>query len=219
MFMDWEQARYNMVESQIRTWEVLDPTVLNLLFQVKREDFVPEAYRSLAFADMQIPLGHGELMLTPKVEARMLQSLIVQATDKVLEIGTGSGYTTALLSKLAAHVYSVEIVPDISLKAGERLARHGITNVTLEVGDGSRGWDRHAPYDAIMVTGSLPILPDSFQQSLAVNGRLLAVVGDPPVMKARLVTCVASNVYHTDDLFETLIPPLRNAPQPERFVF
>jgi protein-L-isoaspartate(D-aspartate) O-methyltransferase len=217
--MNWEEARYNMVESQIRPWEVLDPAVLELPFQVHREDYVPQAYRTLAFADMPIPLGHGEFMLTPKVEARMLQSVGLRAADKVLEIGTGSGYMTAMLAKLAAHVYSVEIVPELSQQAAQKFARHGIINVTLEVGDGARGLERHAPYDAIIVTGSLPILPESFQKSLNPGGRLLVVVGDPPIMAARLVTCVFPGVYHAVDLFETYIPALKNAAQPERFVF
>lgn len=217
--MDFERARFNMVEQQIRTWEVLDQRVLDLLFRVRREEFVPEAYRLLAFADMEIPLGHGETMLQPKLEARMLQELAVQETDRVLEVGTGSGYMTALLASLAAHVYSVEIIPEFSASAGTKLAAHGFHNVTLEVGDAARGWDRHAPYDAIILTGSTPVLPESFQKSLKPGGRLLAVVGEPPIMEAQLVTCVAAGAYRTTGLFETCIAPLRNALQPKRFVF
>jgi len=217
--MNVEQARFNMVEQQIRTWEVLDPRVLDLLLHVRREDFVPQAYRSLAFADMEIPIGHGERMLAPKLEARMLQALELRPGDKVLEIGTGSGYMTALLASLAAHVYTVEIVPELSEAARPRLARQGVANFTLETGDAARGWDRHAPYDAIVLTGSVPVLPAAFEKALAPGGRLLAVVGEPPVMEAQLVTCVTAGVYSRTGLFETCIAPLRNALQPERFVF
>lgn len=217
--MDFERARFNMIEQQIRPWEVLDQKVLDLLFRVRREEFVPEAYRLLAFADMEIPLGHGETMLQPKLEARMLQELAVQETDRVLEVGTGSGYMTALLASLAAHVYSVEIIPEFSTSAGAKLAAHGFRNVTLEIGDAARGWDRHAPYDAIILTGSTPVLPEAFQESLKPGGRLLAVVGEPPIMEARLVTCISAGVYRSVGLFETCIAPLRNALQPERFVF
>lgn len=217
--MDVERARYNMIESQIRTWEVLDQTVLDTLSRIKREEFVPDKYRPLAFVDMEIPIGHGEVMLAPKLEARLLQELTLQKTDRVLEVGTGSGYMTALLAALAAHVYSVEIHPDLSESAAAKLAAHGIANVTLEVGDAALGWTRHAPYDAILLTGSVPLLPAALRSQLAPGGRLLAVVGDPPVMTARLVTCVTDGAYNETGLFETCIAPLRNVPQPERFVF
>ena len=217
--MDFERARFNMVEQQIRPWEVLDPRVLELLFRVRREDYVPDEYRALAFADMEIPLGHGEKMLAPKLEARLLQELELNPADRILEVGTGSGYMTALLASLGGHVYSVEIMPEFSGRAGERLRRHGILNVTLDVGDGARGWDRHGPYDAIVLTGSVPVLPESFQKSLNPGGRLIAVVGEPPVMEAQLITCVTAGVYNNVGLFETCIPALRNAPQPEKFVF
>ena len=217
--VDVERARFNMIEQQIRTWEVLDQRVLDLLFKVRREDFVPEPYRSLAFVDMEIPIGHGETMLQPKLEARILQELTLKETDRILEVGTGSGYMTALLASLGGHVYSVEIIPEFSTSAAVRLAAHAITNVTLEAGDAARGWDKHGPYDAIALTGSMPILPEAFQKSLKPGGRLIAVVGEPPVMEAQLVTCVTAGVYRTVALFETCIAPLRNALQPERFVF
>jgi protein-L-isoaspartate(D-aspartate) O-methyltransferase len=217
--MDFEQARFNMVEQQIRPWEVLDPTILDLLAKVKREDFVPERYRALAFADLEIPLGHGESMLSPKLEARMVQELAVRPEDRVLEIGTGSGYMTALLASLTNHVYSLEIVPEFSAQAAQRLARHGIDNVTLEVGDGATGWSTHAPYDVIVLTGSVPVLPPAIEQQLARGGRLLAVVGDAPVMAARRVVKVDDQGTTRVDLFETCIKALRNAAQPERFVF
>ncbi len=217
--IDIERARFNMVEQQIRTWEVLDQQVLDLLLLVKREEFVPSQYRSLAFADMEIPLGHGEKMLAPKLEARMLQELAVKPTDRILEIGTGSGYMTALLAKRGAHVVSVEIVPEFSAAAAARLQAYGIVNVTLETGDAARGWSKHAPYDVIVLTGSVPVLADGFRHSLNPGGRLLAVVGEAPVMEAHLVTCASGSACSARELFETCIPTLRNAPQPERFVF
>jgi len=217
--MNLEQARYNMIESQIRTWEVLDQTVLDTLFVVKREDYVPEKYRPLAFVDMEIPLGHGEVMLAPKLEARMLQELTLKKTDRVLEIGTGSGHMAALLAALAGHVFSVELHGDLSETAGAKLAGHGINNVTLEVGDAGRGWRRHAPYDVVVLTGSVPLLPADFAAQLKPGGRLLAVVGEPPVMTAQLVSWMGDGAWNEVGLFETCIAPLHNVPQPERFVF
>lgn len=217
--MDIERARINMIESQIRVWEVLDQTILDLLAVVKREEFVPPQYRSLAFADMEIPLGHGEVMLAPKLEARMLQALVLGRADKVLEVGTGSGYVTALLANLAGQVVSVDRIEEFSHCAARRLAGHGLTNVTLEIGDAANGWARHAPYDAIILTGSVPILPDTFRKQLAVGGRLLAVIGEEPVMTATLITRVSDTAFESAGLFETCILPLRNVKQPERFVF
>ncbi len=217
--MDVERARFNMVEQQIRPWEVLDQRVLDLLFQVHREEFVPAAYRAMAFADMEIPLGHGEVMLQPKLEARILQALAIKSTDQVLEVGTGSGYMTALLAASGRHVYSVDIQLEFTRSAAAALAAHGITNVTLETGDAARGWDKHAPYDVIVLTGSLPVLVDTFARALQPGGRLLAVVGEPPVMEAKLVTCVSHGVWNTVGLFETCVAPLKNALQPQRFVF
>lgn len=219
MSMDIEKARFNMVEQQIRPWDVLDQGVLDLLFKMKREDFVPSAYRALAFVDMEIPLGHGEVMLSPKLEARILQEVAAKKTDKVLEIGTGSGYMTALLAHEAGHVHSVEIVPEFKMQADQNLKARGIANATLEIGDAACGWDRHGPYDTIVLTGSVPVLPEAFQKSLNVGGRLFAIVGDAPVMEAMLVTCVAEGVYQSVVLFETCIAPLKNAQQPQRFVF
>jgi len=217
--MDFERARFNMVEQQIRPWDVLDPQVLELLSRMRREDFVPEAYRMLAFADLEIPLGKGEKMLPPKLEARMLQEIALKPDETVLEVGTGSGYMTALLASLSRQVYSVEIVPEFSAAAAEKLRAHAQHNVTLEVGDAARGWERHAPYDVIVLTGSVPILPSAFQASLKPGGRLIAVVGEAPVMEAKLITCVTAGACRSESLFETCIPPLRNVLQPERFVF
>ena len=217
--LDIERARFNMVEQQIRTWEVLDQRVLDLLLKVRREEFVPQQHRALAFADMEIPLGHGEKMLAPKMEARMLQELTLRPADRVLEVGTGSGYMTALLASFASHVLSVDIIPDFTRAAGGKLAASGIANVTLETGDAARGWNRESHYDVIILTGSVPVLPESFRNSLRPGGRLIAVVGEPPVMEAQLVTCTSPGAYRTVGLFETSIAALRNATQPEKFVF
>ncbi len=206
--MNIEQARFNMIEQQIRPWEVLDPQVLDLLFVVKREDFVPAAYRNLAFADMEIPIGSGQVMLAPRVEARLLQELGIKKTDKVLEIGTGSGYMAALLAAHAEHVVTVESRRELADFARQNFERAGITNVTLEVGDGANGWSQRAPYDAIVVSGSLPVLPASLLKQLRVGGRLAAIVGAAPVMEAQLVTCSAEGVYNTVNLFETVVPAL-----------
>ncbi len=219
--MDMEQARFNMVEQQIRPWDVLDQGVLDLLRQLRREDFVSEQYRKLAFSDMEIPLGYGEAMLSPKLEARMLQEVGVKAGDRVLEVGTGSGYMTALLALMAhqGSVSSVEIVPEFTLRAEAILGRLGIANVALEVGDAARGWPQGGSYDVIVLTGSVPVLPEAFSASLKIGGRMFAVVGETPVMEAQLITCVAEGVYRTTNLFETSVPSLKNAMQPQRFIF
>lgn len=217
--MDFELARYNMVEQQIRPWDILDKTVLNLLVEAKREEYVPAAYRELALADMEIPLGFGESMLSPKFEAKMLQEIGLRKSDRVLEIGSGCGYMTALLAKGGQHVYSVEIVPELSAMAEKNLKAHHVGNVTLEIGDGARGWSAHGPYDVIMLTGSVPVLPEEFLKSMHLGGRLFAVVGEAPMMKATLVTRIGMESWHTSDLFETCIPPLRNALRPPKFEF
>jgi len=217
--VDFEQARFNMVEQQIRTWEVLDPRVLDLLSEVRREDFVPPQYRNLAFADLEIPLGHGESMLQPKLEARLVQEAAVHRDDRVLEVGTGSGYMAALLARLARHVYTVDIAPELSTAARAKLAAHGYGNVTTDVGDAARGWDAHGPYDVIVLTGSVPHLAEAFERALAPGGRLIAIVGDAPVMTVRRIKRVSDTAFTREGLFETCVKPLRNAPQPERFVF
>src|SRR5216117_367970 len=221
--MSVEQARFNMVEQQIRTWEVLDQDVLDLLYVVRREEFVPTAYRAFAFSDMEIPLyegaDEGERMMQPKVEARILQELAVRKNERVLEVGTGSGYLTALLASRAHHIYSVEINPKLKAFGEENLRRSGVENATVQLGDAAQGWRTHAPYDVIVLTGSTPILPQTLVLQLKAGGRLFAVVGDPPVMEARLVTCVGEGSHHTTDLFETCLAPLKNALQPARFEF
>lgn len=217
--MNLEQARTNMVEQQIRTWEVLDQEVLDLLYVIPREEFVPQQHRALAFSDLELPLGEGERMWQPKLEARVLQELALKRTDRVLEVGTGSGYLTALLAYRAAEVCSVEIRAALADFGRRNLERHGADNVVLEIGDAARGWARHAPYDAIVLTGSTPILPQGFFDQLAAGGRLFAVVGEAPAMQARLVTCAAPGTSSSVDLFETVLRPLANAEQPRRFRF
>jgi protein-L-isoaspartate(D-aspartate) O-methyltransferase len=216
--MNLENARFNMIEQQIRPWEVLDQHVLDLLSKLPREDFVPERYRKLAYMDTTIPLGNDQVMMPPRVEARILQALNIQADETVLEVGTGSGYVTALLASLGDHIYSVDINAEMTRTAGDKLADHGISNVTLETGDAARGWDAHAPYDVIVVTGSLPLLPANFKQALKVGGRLVAVVGDSPVMEVVLITREGESEWAQETLFETDLPALINAPEPERFI-
>lgn len=217
--MDLEKVRFNMIEQQIRPWDVLDDSVLSLLQRVKREEYVPEAYRAMALMDLEIPLGHGESMLSPKVEARLVQELHIKPTDKVLEVGTGSGYMTALLASLAKHVHSVEIIPELSQAAAQKLAAHGFNNVTLDIGDAARGWQKHAPYDVIVVTGSLPVLPEEFMAQLNPGGRLLSFVGVAPAMEAQLTRMIEPGVTDSQTIFETDVRALKNALQPEKFVF
>lgn len=221
--MDFEQARFNMIEQQIRPWEVLDPEVLELLSVIRREDFVTAAHRALAFADLELPIGSSanpsQTMLAPKTEARLLQEVDVRSTDRVLEIGTGTGYMAALLAAKAEYVYTVEIDPALAETARANLQRAGAANVAVEVGDGSRGWAAHAPYDVIVVSASMPVLPDEFLSQLKVGGRLVAIVGEDPVMEAQLVTRTGENAYSTINLFETVVAPLVNAVQREAFVF
>ncbi|HVJ74587.1 MAG TPA: protein-L-isoaspartate O-methyltransferase [Casimicrobiaceae bacterium] len=216
--MDFEQARFNMVEQQIRPWDVLDPVVLDLLFTVRREDYVPTAYRNLAFADLEVPLGHGEAMWMPKLEARALQELGLATGESVLEIGTGSGYLTALLASVASRVTSVEIVESFARDARAKLAAAGFTNVEVEVGDGARGWGG-ASFDAIVLTGSTPVLHEAFCKQLKPGGRVFAIIGDAPAMTAKLSRWTAPGACVVTPLFETVVKPLANAPAPARFEF
>ncbi|HXC40401.1 MAG TPA: protein-L-isoaspartate O-methyltransferase [Burkholderiales bacterium] len=225
--MDFEQARFNMVEQQIRTWDVLDQDVLDLLYVVRREDFVPAACRELAFSDLEIPLvpeaahdgNDSRRMWQPKMEARVLQELGLKKSDRVLEVGTGSGYFTALLAHRSQHVTSVEISAALLAPVAARLAAHAIDNVALAQGDAAQGWSKDAPYDVIVLTASTPIVPQAVLEQLKPGGRLFAVVGDPPIMAARLVTCTEPGSYRSLDLFETCMAPLVNALQPKRFSF
>lgn len=213
-----EQALFNMIEQQIRPCEVLEGRILELLKHVHREHFVPVEMKELAFADMEIPLGHGAAMWQPKLEARAVQELHLGRNDHVLEIGTGSGYLTALLSALSGHVTSVEIEPELSAMAKQNLAACRRSNITLETGDAAHGW-LSGTYDAIVLTGSTPVLPSAFQNSLNVGGRLFAIIGDAPVMEAKLITRVAPDIFEAVNIMETCVAPLKNAEQPKRFVF
>lgn len=217
--MNLEETRSNMVMQQIRTWNVLDDNVLDLLYKIRREEFVPAENRAMAFVDMEIPLGYGQVMLAPKMEARILQELHIRKTDKILEVGSGSGYMTALLAEKGTHVYSVEVIPELKAIAENNLTAHAITNVTVEQGDAARGWSSHAPYDVIVLTASTPVLPETFQNSLNPRGRLFAIVGENPVMEALLITCTTAGEFKTIKLFETSTAPLINALQPARFTF
>ena len=216
--IDIEQARFNMIEQQVRPWDVLDQRVLDVMSATPREDFVPEKYRSLAFADINIPLGHDQVMMAPKTEGRLLQVLDVQAGDSVLEIGTGSGYLTACLSRLGNHVTSIEIFPEFREAAAAKLAAHGFRNVTLRDADAANGIGSDTRYDVIAVTGSLLLLHRQFHDNLAIGGRLFVIAGMPPVMEALLITRIDERNWSRESLFETSLPPLLHAEQPQQFV-
>jgi protein-L-isoaspartate(D-aspartate) O-methyltransferase len=217
--MNIEQARFNMIEQQIRTWDVLALDVLDLLQVVKREDFVPAAYKNLAFFDTEIPLPGGEHMLTPKLEARLLQDVNLKKHESVLEIGTGSGYMAALLAYKARHVTTVEILPELKALAEKNLAANGVGNVTVELGNGAQGWAHGAPYDVIVISGSLPVLPEVFLQQVKVGGRIAVILGEAPVMSAHVITRVSDTSYDTVKLFETNVKPLASATTPSHFSF
>lgn len=217
--MDFEQARFNMVEQQIRPWDVLDPEVLGLMMSVKREEFVPEAYRAIAFADVEVPLSAGAKMWPPRVEAKILQELVVKKGDRVLEIGTGSGFFAALLANLATDVVSVEIDRALADAARKTLQKNGVANVTVEVGDGVKGWAAKAPYDVIVISGAVPVVPAELLAQLKVGGRLAAIVGEAPVMNAQVITQTAEGVFSTVNLFETITDPLKNTKPAPAFEF
>ncbi|CAH2774338.1 MAG: Protein-L-isoaspartate O-methyltransferase (EC [uncultured Caballeronia sp.] len=217
--MNIEQARFNMIEQQIRPWDVLDQDVLNLLSIVKRENFVPVAYRNIAFADLEIPLPAGQHMLFPRIEARVLQELAVKKHEVVLEIGAGSGYMAALLAARGRSVISVEIEPELARLAEENLAANGVLNAQVVLGDGALGWKESEPYDVICVSGGLPVMPQEFLDQLKIGSRLAAFVGSAPVMKAQIITRLDEKQFRVTDIFETLIPPLKNAVLPSRFKF
>lgn len=221
--MNIEKARFNMIEQQIRTWDVLDLDVLNLLMVVKREAYVPTAYKALAFMDTEIPLPCGANMFAPKLEARILQDAAVKKHEHVLEIGAGSGYMAALLAHKARHVTTVEIEPELKALAEKNLAANGVTNATVVLGDGAQGWQgsgaNSAPYDVIVISGSLPVLPEAFLKQIKVGGRIIAIVGEAPVMSAELITRTSEVAYNTVKLFETSVKPLRNAATPSHFKF
>jgi len=217
--MNIEQARFNMIEQQIRPWNVLDTEILGLLHVVKREQFVPAAYQNLAFADVEIPLPGGDVMLAPKFEARTLQELNVKKHETVLEIGTGSGYMAALLAHRAARVTSVEINADNRVLAQKNLARAGIQNVTVEEGNGAQGWDKGAPYDVIVISGALEVLPEAILKQVKVGGRIAAITGQPPVMEFSIITRTGETSWNPVKVFETNIRYLAGAPVPSHFQF
>ena len=216
--MNFEQARYNMIEQQLRPWKVLDPDVLDVLRVVKREEFVPAAHRRLAFADTEITLGNGAFMFAPKVEAHALQALAMKKHENVLEVGTGSGYMAALLGAHADNVWSVEIDPRLAEAARENLRRAGVSNVNVEVGDGLTGLASHAPYDAVMVSGAVPKVPQVLLDQLKPGGRLFVVEGEAPAMEAALYTR-AGDAFHRVALFELDVAPLRTTEPVQSFVF
>lgn len=224
--MDIETARFNMIEQQIRPWEVLDPSVLSLLATVRREDFVPPAMRALAFVDTPVPLLPGEPggphMLEPKVEARLLQELQVQRHEKVLEVGTGSGFMAALLAHRAMHVHTLECRPELVRMARDSLRRNGVVNVTVHevnASAGARGLPSEAPFDVILLSGSVAEVPQALLAQLKVGGRLAAIVGEAPMMRARLFQRVGEAAWSDTDLFDTVAPRLQGFEEPTRFRF
>lgn len=217
--MNFELAHFNMIQQQLRPWKVINSGVLEQLASIKREEFVPASYRELAYADIEIPLGHGASMLAPKIEAHALQALKIGTHEKVLEIGTGSGYMAALLATRAAHVTTIEIVPQLADSARATIKRLGIDNVSVETGDGVAGLPGGAPYDVIMVSASVASVPPELLAQLKVGGRMFIIVGSEPAMTAQVITRNSESSYQTVELFETVATPLANAPQPPRFVF
>ncbi|ATQ74939.1 protein-L-isoaspartate O-methyltransferase [Massilia violaceinigra] len=217
--MNIEQARFNMIEQQIRPWNVLDQDVLDLLVVVKREDFVPAAYKTLAFVDTEIPLPGGEAMFTPKIEARILQEVAVKKHENVLEIGAGSGYMAALLAHKARHVTTVEINPELKDLAAKNLANAGVSNVTVELGNGAEGWEKGAPFDVIVISGGLETLPEVFLKQVKVGGRIAAILGQAPVMTAHVITRVSETAYDTVKVFETNVKQLSTSVKTSHFTF
>ena len=214
-----DKARFNMIEQQIRPWDVLDTDILALLSAVRREDFVPAAHRTLAFADLEIPLPGGQCMLAPRLEARMLQDLALKKTDKVLEVGAGSGFMAALLAHRAARVISLELLPELADMARNNLQIAGIDNAEVRVADGSRGLESEGPFDAIVLSGSVADVPHALMAQLAVGGRLVAIVGDEPVMRATVITRTNANNFKTTYPWDTMAPRLLNFSEHSRFQF
>jgi protein-L-isoaspartate(D-aspartate) O-methyltransferase len=217
--MHTEQARFNMIEQQIRPWDVLDAGVLSLLAIVRREDFVPAAHRALAFVDTDVPLGHGQSMLSPKVEARLLQEAGVQRHQRVLEVGTGSGFMAALLGHKAQQVITLELNPELADTARANLKRAGLSNVTVQTADGSKGLAGEAPFDVILLSGSVPDVPSALLSQLKVGGKLVAIVGQLPVMRATVITRASDTDFRSVEVFDTVAPRLSGFPEPSRFSF
>jgi protein-L-isoaspartate(D-aspartate) O-methyltransferase len=217
--MNLEQARFNMIEQQIRPWDVMDAQVLRLLSVVKREDFVPLAHKALAFVDMEIPLGHGQCMLAPRLEARMLQDASIQPHETVLEIGAGSGYMAALLASQAQRVISLEIIPELAQLARANLQQAGIHNAEVRVLDGAKEVPAESPFDVIVLSGSVAQVPQALLAQLKVGGRLIAIVGEDPMMRATVVTRSTETSYHTTQPWDTVAPRLVNFPEPSHFKF
>lgn len=218
MNIDFERSRFNMIEQQIRPWDVSNPEVLEALSFVKRESYVPAAHRDLAFADIALPLAHGEFMMKPVVEGRMLQALAVDSSDEVLEVGTGSGYITACLAHLARAVLSVEIYDDLAERARQQLLSDRVTNVTVMTADVLGDFDPNREFDVIVLTGAVYREPEKFRRWLRPGGRLFLIRGQSPAMEATLVTCLTDNRFSEESLFETDLPYLINAAPPKRFV-
>jgi protein-L-isoaspartate(D-aspartate) O-methyltransferase len=221
--MNNDIARFNMIEQQIRPWEVLDGQVLSLLSVVKRENFVPMAHKALAFVDMEIPLhasgAEDQVMLAPRVEARFLQDAAIQATDKVLEIGTGSGYMAALAAHQAASVLTLEINPALAQQAKANLQAAGVSNVEVRTADGSQGAAADGPFNVIFLSGSVPEVPQVLLNQLTIGGRLLAVVGEDPVMRASVITRTGEQQWQTSEPWDTIAPRLQGFPEHNRFSF
>lgn len=217
--MNLEQARFNMIEQQIRPWDVVDKDVLHLLSVVKREDFVPLAHKALTFVDMEVPLGHGQSMLAPRVEARMLQDAAVQKHENVLEIGAGSGYMAALLAHRAQRVISLEINPELAAMARANLQKAGIHNAEVREFDGSKGSSADGPFDVIVMSGSVAEVPQVLLSQLKVGGRLIGIIGNEPIMRATVVTRDSEAGFSTRQPWDTLAPRLLNFPEASRFQF
>lgn len=219
--MNFEQARFNMIEQQIRPWDVLDQRVLDVMTALPREHFVPEKHQRFAFSDIHLPLNHGQVMMKPTQEGRLLQSLVIHDQDEILEIGTGSAYLTACLAKLSKHVYSLDLHDDFIRSAAVKLKDHDINNITLITADATQNLGPKSQYDVIVLTGSVPEIPEPIKLALKNGGRLFAVVGrsDQPIMEARLIRCIQKHQWREESLFETSLPPLQHIAETHTFEF
>jgi len=217
--MNIDQARFNMIEQQVRPWDVLDHNVLKVMTEIPRESFVPSQYADLAFSDVEIPLGHGQVILQPRLEGRIMQSLDIKSDDRILEIGTGCGYMTACLSRLGDSIVTVDSIEEFSIQAKKNIAAQNISNVSFRVGDAAQGWDQDGPFDVIAITGSMPKLPKSLKSVLHKQGRLFVIEGIDPVMHAKLITRTTKNDFQEEILFESSIPALQGTNKEEEFVF